>query len=254
MKNRAFIIPGIIVAAVIVMSVLQSASAQTSQPTATPSSIPTDPVPGLQNTVATQQAQINHLNDQLTDEQRDRTYYDRDLQWRWGISAALGTAFLVMLTWVGLRSIQDLQKNWERRSQTVLDKAVYRLDLGNLPIHLPEGENLENIHRLLQLRKFEKISFYRSFDEFDRGVWIISLKDKDDKQRAFLLDKFTDFLNAQNPSPANTGFILYAPSGIKVPPEIMDCHDNLVTANYPATVVSMIFVVGRGIEIVPPLS
>jgi hypothetical protein len=241
---------GLFMLSVLLLSNLTISVNAQGNPTATPAVATANPtIAVLENTIATQQIQINQLNTRLTDEERERKYYDRDIFWKWGISAALATAVISILTWVGRKSLQDLQNDWQRDSQKILDKAIYKLDLSNLPIYLPSGENLENIHRLLQLRKFEKVGFYKTLGEFEHGVLIVSLKGKDDKQQAEILDKFKDFIDSQNPSAANTGFIIYAPAGIRVPPEIMECHDNLVTANYPATVVSSIFTVGRGIEI-----
>jgi len=225
----------------------QSVSAQGVSPTATPT---VNIVPTLQSVIATQQADI----DKLVDEERDRKYYDRDIQWKWGILAAVGAAVTWILTWVGKNSLQSLQLGWEQRSQKILDKAIYKLDLGNLPIYLPAGEKLENIHNFLQRRKFEALKFYNHFDEFERGILIVSLKGKDENQQAEILGKFKDFIETKNPGMSDSGFIIYAPGRIRVPDDIMECHDNLVTANYPATVVSSIFSVGRGIEIVLPNS
>ena len=222
------------------------------QAVTTPTATPNPTIGSLEGVVATQQAETDTMNNRLIDEERDRKYYDRDLQWKWGISAAIATAVIGVLAWVGKKDLNDLQKNWERSSQKILDKAIYKLDLSKLPIYLPMGENLDSIHRLLQRRKFEKIGFYNTFDEIDRGLIIVSLKNKNETERAETLQKLLTFISARNPSSANTGFIIFAPGGIQVPQDVMNCHDNLVTANYPATVVGMIFVVGRGMDITPP--
>lgn len=221
-------------------------------PTATPTPNPT--IEALEDKLAKQQDEINAIKDQLTDEERDRKYYDRDLQWKWGISGAIATAVIGFLTWAGIKQFKDLQENWVRSSQKILDKAIYKLDLSKIPVYLPAGEKLEHIHRLLQMRKFEKVGFYNNFDEFSEGVLVVSLAGKEEAERSKILDEFKKFIKNTRPSIAKSGFIIFAPGGIRVPDEVTNCHDNLVTANYPATVVSMMFVVGRGMDITPPES
>lgn len=237
-----------------------SVSAQGS-PTGTPTPNPTITV--LESTIAAQQINIEKLEREQGFEAKEREIGFRDINSQWKTVAAIGGIAILVLGWFGFTGVRDaklavekqvknIEAKWEAQLQSTLDKAVYKLDLSNLPIYLPSGENLENIHRLLQFRKFENVSFYKTLDEFERGVLIISLKGKDEKGQGEILGKFKDFIDSQHPSAANTGLIIYAPAGIKVPPEIMESHDNLVTANYPSTVVSSIFTVGRGIELPAP--
>jgi hypothetical protein len=206
----------------------------------------------LENKLATQQVQIDDLTRNLTNETHDREYYDRDLQWRWGILAAIATAVISILTWLGVSNFKEIQTKWEIRSNKILDKAIYKIDLGKLPIFLPVGEKIENIYTLLQHRKFEKMIFYESLDECGSGIIVLSLRDKNIQEQTEILQKMETFIDTKHPSSSDTGIIIFAPGDIKVAPKYMNCFENLVTAKYPATVVSDIFVVGRGMDITPP--
>lgn len=234
-------------------------------PTETPTPNPT--IAALQNTIATQQVKIDSLEREQIFEAKEREIGLRDINSQWkswlavvGVAAGIVAIFGIKSTrdlWSAIEkakqdwmeNIKKLELDWEKRSQVTLDQAVYKLDLAKVPILLPINENIGAIHRLLQLRKFEKVGYYRNFNELDNGILIVSLKDKNPEQQKQILDGFKEFVESREPSALNTGFIIYSPDGIKVPPEITTCHDNLVTANYPATVVSSIFTVGRGIEI-----
>ena len=240
-------------AALIILSLTpRLVEAQPSPPsTPIPTEIPA--VATLESKLATQQVDISSLQYNLSVEQRDREYYVRDLQWKWGIAAAIGTAVIALLTWTGLNELKKLQEKWQTKSEKILNKAIYKLDIAKLPIYLPANENLENVHQLLKRRKFEAVEFYEDgYEEIKQGVILLSLKDKDDQQQKALLAKYGEYLQGKKPDPAKIGFILYAPGGIRVPPQYMDCYENQVTANYLSTVVSNVFTIGRGIDITPP--
>lgn len=244
-------------------SAFQPASAQTVQatPTVTPNVVPT-----LQAVVATQQVEIEQLKRDLNENNRDRMFDIRDLQWKWGIAAALGSAAILVASWFGMNSMNDvktkldetkrnwennvdsLEKEWEKRSQLLLDKAIYKFDPSNLPIKLPA--NSTNIYMLLSRRKLGKIEFYENLADLDgdklTGVIVVSMVDKD----TFAADEdyFRTFVKSRKLDTALTGFVLYTGPN-RATDATTGVYDNLVTANYPGTVVSNILVVGRGLEI-----
>lgn len=239
-------------------------------PTAAPLPPTINPtIAALENVIATQQVKIENLEREQNFEAREREIGLRDInsQWKnWLTFVGIAGSILAIFGFKSIRdiwnaiekakqdwteNIRTLEAEWEKRSQVALDQAVYKLDLAKVPIFLPINENVGSIHRLLQQRKFERIEYYKNFDELERGILVVSLKDKNQDQQKEILDAFKEFVEVRQPSPANTGFIIYSPDGIKVPSDVTGCHDNLVTANYPATVVSSIFTVGRGIEITP---
>lgn len=235
-------------------------------PTPTPSPNPT--IVELENQIATQRAEIEDITDRLTDEERDRKYFDRDIQWQFAIAGVISSAIIALLAFAGFSNLKDLRTKlkertdswfekidveWEKRSQILLDKAIYKIDIGNLPIYLPTGEGLEkNIFRLLKQRSFDNIDFYEKLDDFSEGIFIISLAEKNEEERKEILDNFKSFIDTNEPSGKKVGFIIFAPGRIRVPDDVMGYYDNLVTANYPTTVLSMVFVIARGLDIQPP--
>ena len=250
------------------MAISTPASAQ-GNPTATaidPTVNPT--IVAFESVIATQQVQIDELKRNQSYEIRDREYEIRDLKWKWGIAAALGGAAILIASWFGISGLKDLrtkleetkanwksnverlEKEWERNSQRLLDKAIYRLDPGNLPIKLPAGAT--PLHQLLTRREIGKIEFYNSLDDLTHedlgGVIVVSMTEKE--QLATMEDKFRQFVQRTKPDPALTGIVLYTGPN-RVSDETTMLFDNLVTANYPGTVVSNIFVVGRALKIEP---
>jgi len=242
---------------VLFSSVLNPVSAQTAQPTDTPTPNPT--IVALENIIATQQILLEAQSRTISNTADDLSRAEKDWQWKWGIAGLVLGALGSILASIGVSSVTDfkkkiseLEKEWDKRSALALNYAVYKLDMSNIPILLPADENVGSIRRLLQQRKFEKIKYYKNYNELEGGVLVVSLKGKNEEEQKKTLDKFKDFIETQLPSAITTGFIIYSPDRITVPTEIMNCHDNLVTANYPATVISSIFTVGRGIDIPNP--
>ena len=245
----------------ILLSLPNSAQAQGNE-TPTPSPNPT--IIALENQIATQEAQIEELKDQITDEKGDREYFDRDIQWQFGIAGTISTAIIALLAFLGLSNIKDIRTKmgemtdswfekieieWEKRSQVLLDEAIYKIDIGNLPIYLPANEGMEEMFTLLRRRNFNNITFYKELEEFSQGICLLSLEDKNETEQEEILNKFKSFIDEKKPSSIDIGFIIYAPRGVRVSDEVMGYYDNLVTANYPATVLSMIFVTARGLDI-----
>ncbi len=252
-KAQAILIISILLfGGVVFSSVLNPVSAQYAQAASTPTP---NTLPTLQSIIATQQIQIEELQRDLTFETKNREFNVRDLYWTWGIAVAVASAVVGILSWIGKKNLNDLQADWDRKSQQMLDKAVYKLDPGNLPIYLPAGQGFEGLHNTLQKRKFGKIGFYNNLDEFNKsnsqGVIVISLASKNESEQTAILNEFKTLIEQQLPDGSKTGFIIYAPGDIRVPSYITGCYDNLVTANFPATVISMVFAVGRGLDIVP---
>lgn len=265
--RSVFFIAALIIGGLFVALANQPVSAQSAPPTPTPT-------PGivstLQSVIATQQIRIEALEREQGFEAKEREIGFRDINSQWKSWFAIAGIAVFAAGIFGVKGMRDLwqaletanqqwaehiksmKAEWEKRSQIALDQAIYRLDLANIPILLPVNENVGSIHRLLQQRKFEKIGYYKSFDELKVGILVVSLKGKNEEEIKKTLEQFKEFIELWRPNTANTGFIIYSPDGIKVPPDVLGCHDNLVTANFPSTVVSSIFTVGRGIEIIPP--
>jgi hypothetical protein len=269
-SRRTAVFAGLFVLTFILFSTVTFSVGAQGNPTATPQPTVNPTIAALENVIATQRVKIDTLERELGFEAKEREIGLRDINSQWKIAVAIVGIAGVILAVFGFRSLRDvwnaiekarndwkenvrnLETEWEQRSKAALDIAVYKLDLGKLPIYLPLDEDVSRIHRLLKLRKFEKVIYYKKFEEFTHGILIVSLKGKDERQQGETFTAFKKFMEARNPSAEESGFILYCPDRITAPPDVMSCHDNLVTANYPATVVSSIFTVGRGIEITAP--
>jgi len=266
--HTILVITMLLLGGVVFSSAASPVSAQTTPSTDTPTPNPT--VMALENRVATQEAKIDSLEREQIFEARERDIGFRDINSKWQSWLTFFGIAGGILALVGIKSARDLwnaiqkaeqdwknnveklEKEWEKRSEVALDSAVYKLDMANIPIFLPADENVGSVHRLLQQRKFDNIRYYKEYNEFESGVLVVSLKGKDEEAQKETLGKFKEYIETQKPSAIATGFIVYSPDGIKVPANVQNCHDNLVAANFPSTVVSSIFTVGRGIEIAPP--
>ncbi len=266
--HTILIIAMLLFGGVVFSSVSSPASAQSATPTTTPTINPT--ISALEAVVATQQIKIATLEREQLWEAKERDIGFRDINSQWKSWLAFFGIAGSVLAIVGIKSVRDLwdtikkakkdwqdnlkglEKEWEKRSEIALDRAVYKLDMANIPILLPADENVGSIHRLLHQRKFENVVYYKDFTEFEDGILVISLKGKNEDEQKKTLDQFIEFIKLRKPSAVNTGFIIYSPDGIKVPSDVLIRHDNLVTANFPSTVVSSIFTVGRGIDIAIP--
>ena len=248
--HYALLIATLLMGGVFFLSVLQPVSAQTVQPTPVPNA--TDPaIPTLQAVVATQQVQINQLQRDLQYETQNRQFDTRDIKWTWGIAVLIATLVIGFLSWLGIQNFKDLQEQWNRKSQKLLDQALYKFDPSNLPIQLPNSA--VKIHRLLSLRQLGKIEFYDDYENLKdnklQGIIVISMLDKD--QLADDEARYQKFIQSRKLDSSTTGIILYAGTN-KVSEDTQTAFDNMVTANYPATVVSNILVVGRGLKIDEP--
>jgi hypothetical protein len=266
--NTILIIVTLLFGGVLFSSVSSPVFAQTAIPSSTPTPNPT--ISALEDVIATQQVQISTLEREQLWEAKERDIGFRDINSQWKAWLAFVGIAGSVLAIIGIKSVRDLwdtikkakkdwqeninglEKEWEKRSEIALDRAVYKLDMANIPILLPVDENIGSIHNLLQQRKFEKVVYYKNFTDLKDGILVVSLKGKNEDEQKKILDHFKEFIKLCNPSAVNTGFIIYSPDGIKVPSDVLMCHDNLVAANFPSTVVSSIFTVGRGIDISIP--
>lgn len=219
-----------------------------------PTPTPNPTFVSLENLIATQQIQLDTLNKKIEDETRDRIYFDRDIGWKWGISATVATIIISLLAFLGVKSLKDLQHLWGKQSQTILNKAIYKLDLENMPVYLPMDQNLENIHSYLQRRKFGKLGFYKKLEDVKKGVIIISIQGMDEQNQNLVYQKLIRYVKESKPDSTEIGIIIYSPGGLKIPNNIMECYENLVSANFLTTIASNIFVVARGIDLTLPES
>jgi len=245
----------------------QSVSAQGVSPTATPT---VNIVPTLQSVIATQQIQLDEQGRTIKNTTDDLSRAEKDWQWKWGIAGAIVGALGTILASLGISNLTDfkkklnafekefsnqlkqlenkwekhtaaLEQTWEKRSAESLNQTLEKFDLRNLPIFIPKG-NGSLLRRLelsgLQHEEYESLKSLKS----TQGVIVVNLESGDDQKA------FREFVEKSGLNPQKTAFVLYAePSTVQK--ETIKCFENLVIANFPATVVSNILAIGRGLQI-----
>jgi len=257
---------------VVFSSVLSPVSAQTAQPTVTPTIItPPDPVlSAIQTTLTAQQTQLDDLNHQVAWEKGERELLAKGMEWKWGLAGAVVGSIVTILSWLGINSItsakNSMQKTekdfakqvkeieekweshiakqegkWEVKSEKNLNKLLEKFDLTNLPIYIPKEQG--NLRRRLELSDLRHDE-YTSLDKLPStsGVIVVRIDSIQDQEI------FRDFVKKNSPDPQKTAFVLFAnPNAVEA--ETFGCYDNLVAANFPPTVVSNILAIGRGLQI-----
>lgn len=196
------------------------------------------------------QSQVDDLSRRVDKLENDQFFTLRDIEWKldqklyWLGGIALG--ILLALGAIGIKTYNDLEKLAREKVQTLLDEALFDLNPSNIPVYLPAGENMEEVHRRLQLSGFKNVSFYNGLEHApEQGVILVSMPKGGEKEKQ---KEFQEFIARKRPNPVKTAFILYAaPQALT--DETMHCYENLVAANFPATAASMVLVVGRGLRI-----
>ncbi|MDX9993098.1 MAG: hypothetical protein RBS68_13750 [Anaerolineales bacterium] len=161
----------------------------------------------------------------------------------------------------GWKTYDDLEKVIKRRVNVALEEALYQLDPTYLPIHIykgrvrrniPEGElprstarmGLLDVDKRLKLTGLLNKEYITYLDKVTQtGITIIPIDDEADEE------EFIQFINEVKVkiNPENAGFILYAPFGYTIK-QAQSAFENTAIANMPATVASMVLVVGRGLK------
>jgi len=189
---------------------------------------------------------LPELTSRVDKMENDLAFTMRDVSWRMDqkllIFSGVASLISAIAAFLGYKTFKDLDETIKSRINSTLQKELYQLDPTNIPIHIQSGQGMENIHRRLQLSGLKNLSFYERLDKHCvDGITILAAPDESAQK------KFRDFIETYEPDPQAAAYILYAPPG-SVSAETLNCYENLVTANFPATVVSMVLVVGRGIR------
>jgi len=191
-------------------------------------------------------ADLPELTNRVDKMENDLAFTLRDVSWKMDQKLLVFTGMAALISgiaaYLGYKNFKDLDETIKGKISSTLEKELYQLDPTNIPIHLQSGQGMESIHRRLQLSGLKNLSFYERLDKHCLdGITIIAMPDVDAQK------KFRDFIEVYNPDSETAAYILYAPPN-SVSKETLDCYENLVTANFPATVVSMVLVVGRGLK------
>lgn len=162
---------------------------------------------------------------------------------------------------LGYKTYDGLDRVIKEKVNSSLEKALYQLDPTYLPIHIYKGrarrnlkedekprtaarDSLPDVARRLELTgllNVGEIKYLGRASQF--GITIIPIDDEADE------DEFIKFVQGGkvNLDPEEAGFILYAPFGYTIK-KAQTAFENTTIANMPATVASMVLVVGRGLK------
>lgn len=159
---------------------------------------------------------------------------------------------------IGVKTYNDLDKVVKEKVNTAFEKELYQLDPTNLPIHLvinPEmADKTEAIWNRLKLTGLNNIQKLDHLDKTTRrGVTIILIGDKQQEAAFAKFLRTHKMFNGKETTqrylnPEKAAFIAYTLPSKWLADETLAEYENLATANLPATVASMVLVVGRGLK------
>jgi hypothetical protein len=226
----------------------QNLMAQTSTPVSPTSTAilpsPTiDPtIPALQAVVSTQEAEISSLR-------RDLDYEVRDMRW-WFLVA--GVIFAITGI-TGYQAYRGIGEQVRRKIRIMTNKYYYQLDVTNLDIRVKDGEHQERLIELLKSQGFYEIS---RFEKLGRGsfsgVTIYSVE-KDTDEKSFIQHIEQHYNQVKRLNPKRAGFILYAPTGYRLKPEVIEMYPTTAVANTPWNLISTLQVLGRHVTVPPKI-
>jgi len=251
-KISIWLIMGAIFAflAVAVVNVAQAQDDSSSTPTP-------DPMVTLHAAVATQKMQIDDLTHKVNNAIQDQQTDARDFGGQFNLIYAwvgLGSGILVLFGW---KSLQDIRKDFREKiaqerdallheMRQTFEKELYQLDLSNLVIYIHWRPGMDKIRRRLELSGFYEIKQIGELEQAgESGVVIVSATREEEIQ------EFLDFIQSKVLDPRKVAFILYTSTyhiQEELQKKVTDSFENLTIANLPATVVSSILVVGRGLK------
>lgn len=162
---------------------------------------------------------------------------------------------------LGYKTYDGLDKVIKEKVNSSLEKALYQLDPTYLPIHIYRGrvrrnlrkremprtaarDGLPDVVRRLELTGLLNVGEITHLDKVTQtGITVIPIDDEADE------DEFIKFVKDSKVKldPEEAGFILYAPFGYTIK-KAQTAFENTTIANMPATVASMVLVVGRGLK------
>lgn len=215
---------------------------------------------------SSQPADLPELTGRVETLENDLAYTLRDISWKMDQKlvifgwAALFISFVA--GFVGLKTYNDLDKVIKERVNSSLEKALYQLDPTNLPIHIYKGrirresreeakqrsvarDTISNVVERLKMTGLLNVGEVTYLQNPSlTGITVVPIDDEDDEKEFIrIVTANKDKLKVEE-----TGFILFAPYGYTIDGKTVEAFANTVIANMPATVASMVLVVGRGLK------
>jgi hypothetical protein len=160
-----------------------------------------------------------------------------------------GTALLIsaLAAFFGWRTFKDLDGLIQEKIRTTLENELYQLDPANLTIRLPKfHEDSKGIAERLKLSGLKKISLYPELNKACLyGLTLVPIETEEAEK------EFLSFLQNKMPNPNNAAFVLYStrdPREFRISPETTNKFPRAAISNMPATVITAILAVARGLH------
>lgn len=180
----------------------------------------------------------------------DLDYLKRDLAFRLDQKLYYfgGIALLISFAaaFFGWKSYKDLDGIIREKIRVTLENELYQLDPANLTVRLPKGHpDTPLIRKRLELSGLRNIREYLELNKAcTRGLTIVPVNNADEEER------FRGFLKREQPDPELAAFVLYTtdPTFRVSVPDTLNQYERVATANMPATVITAVLAVSRGLH------
>jgi hypothetical protein len=239
--NTILIIAILLFGGVVFSSVLNPVSAQTAQPTETPTP---NVIQTLQSVNATQEVQISDLEhkqnqklDELTFEITKQVYY----------LAGIALFIASVVAFFGVKTYRDIDQLVVAKIKASLDreykKQVEEADLKFLPIWIKETEVLKPVMQRLKLYDFKNLRYFNFYSQsLLNGVTVVSIENEADE---IAFQRFIE-THQEELSPHKAAFILY--TKLRLSDKTVGIFPNLTPANMPATVGMAVINIGKTLK------
>jgi len=242
---------------VIFSSVTQTVSAQTAQPTDTPTPNPTITV--LEERVKVLEADIKLLDGRKDLESETlKLQIEKQLLPIYVGGVILGALGLstVIGSWMAYKNFTDkTRKELEEETRKTLDQAFYNADPLYYPLYVPNDGFEVEIKRLRKLG-FKDLRKYSGLNQgILNGVIVVRIpgenfKENREKQNyaESAMNTSQVFMAEHNASEKKAAFVLYITGGtLSKASELVAQYDNVVIANMPVTIAEHVYALVRGL-------
>ena len=188
---------------------------------------------------------VKALETDLDSLQRDLVFrLDQKLFYFGGLALLISAA----VAFFGWKSYKDLDEVIREKVRVTLENELYQLDPSNLTVRLPKGHpDSDLIRKRLELCGLHNITEYLELNKnCTRGLTVVPVNNLEEE------DRFRGFLKRERPDPELAAFVLYTtadPREFRVSvPETLNQYERVAAANMPATVITAVLAVSRGLH------
>lgn len=202
--------------------------------------------------LAIRQQPSSDLELRIQNLEADVAFLERDLvfQLNQNLFYFGGVALIIsaIVAFFGWRTYKDLDGLIREKIRIKLENELYQLDPANLTVRLPKDHpDTPLIRRRLELSGLHKIKDYLELNKYcTRGLTIVPVNNPEEEQ------DFLDFLSREQPDPEKAAFVLYTtadPREFRVSVQnTLNKYERVATANMPATVITAVLAISRGLH------